>query len=89
VTVGISNSSLTKGGEEKLIFIKLLSVSQLNRHLTQNLPFPLFAKEGNVASLWRLFPAGGRQREVGRDFIKQSRYYNEAVNKISGLRYNL
>jgi hypothetical protein len=34
----------------------------LNRHLSQNLPFPLFAKEGDFASLWK--------REVGRDFMK-------------------
>jgi len=52
----------------------------LNRHLSQNLPFPLFAKEGDSTSLWRLFPAGGRQREVGRDSMKQCRYYYEAVD---------
>ena len=52
----------------------------MNRHLLQNLPFPLFAKEGDFTSLWRLFPAGGRQREVGRDSMKQCRYYYEAVD---------
>jgi hypothetical protein len=32
--------------------------------LNKNLPFPLFAKEGNIASLW--------QREVRRDFINNA-----------------
>ena len=31
----------------------------------ENLPYPLFAKEGNYPSLW--------QREVRRDFLKTSR----------------
>jgi len=44
----------------------------LNRHLSQNLPFPLFAKEGDFTSLWK--------REVGRDSMKQCRYYYEAVD---------
>jgi len=35
----------------------------LNTHLLKNLPFPLFAKEGFIPSLWK--------REVRRDFIKQ------------------
>jgi hypothetical protein len=30
-------------------------------HIPKNLPFPLFAKEGYIASLW--------QREVRRDFL--------------------
>jgi len=33
----------------------------LNGHLPENLPSPLFAKEGNYSSLWK--------REVRRDFI--------------------
>jgi len=42
---------------------------------------PLLAKEGYYSSLWRLFPAAGRQREVRRDFIKQCRHYFETVDK--------
>ena len=34
---------------------------KLNLHESENLPFPLFAKEGFKSSLW--------QREVRRDFI--------------------
>jgi hypothetical protein len=52
--------------------IALLRVSQLNLHKSENLPLPLFTKEGNTplnplliegnfSSLW--------QREVRRDFI--------------------
>ena len=52
----------------------LLRVSESNRHLLQNLPFPLFAKEGNFTSLW--------QREERRDFTKQCRHYYETVNKF-------
>jgi hypothetical protein len=37
--------------------------SKLKLHYTENLPSPLFAKEGNYSSL--------RQREVRRDFIDQ------------------
>ena len=38
----------------------------------KNLPFPLFAKEGNYSSRW--------QREGRRDFIKQCLHYFEAVH---------
>ena len=51
---------------------ELLRVSKLNGHGWQNLPLPLFAKEGYFPSLWK--------REVRRDFIKQCHYY-ETVNK--------
>jgi hypothetical protein len=34
---------------------------QVRMHIPKNLPFPLFAKEGYIASLW--------QREVRRDFL--------------------
>jgi hypothetical protein len=40
---------------------ELLRVLKLNRHKLENLPLPLFAKEGDKSSLW--------QREVRRDFI--------------------
>ena len=39
-------------------------------HSSENLPKPLFAKKGYSSSLWYLFPAESRQREVRRDFIK-------------------
>ena len=39
----------------------LLRVSKLNFNKSENLPFPLFAKEGYKSSIW--------QREVRRDFI--------------------
>jgi hypothetical protein len=41
--------------------------SKLKLHYPENLPSPLFAKEGNYSSL--------RQREVRRDFIDQRCYY--------------
>jgi len=40
----------------------LLTVSKLNWHAPENLPSPLFAKEGDLTSLW--------EREVRRDFIE-------------------
>jgi hypothetical protein len=44
----------------------------INRHYSENLPSPLFSKEGYYSSLW--------QREVRRDFIKQCFHYYETVN---------
>jgi hypothetical protein len=46
----------------------------LNFRGSQNSPctIPVFAKQGYCTSLWK--------REVRRDFIKQCRYYYEAVN---------
>src|SRR4030042_4480453 len=45
-------------------------------------PYGPAAKEGYFTSLWERFsPAGGRQREVRRDFIEQCRYYYETVYK--------
>jgi hypothetical protein len=40
----------------------LLRVLKWNLHRLENLPSPLFAKEGDYSSLW--------QREVRRDFMK-------------------
>jgi hypothetical protein len=42
----------------------------------ENLPSPLFAKEGYYSSLW--------QREVRRDFTNQCLHYFETVNKPEG-----
>jgi hypothetical protein len=39
--------------------IKILKASKLNSYKSENLPLPLFAKEGYKSSLW--------QREVRRD----------------------
>jgi hypothetical protein len=52
----------TNANDLKLSIHYLLTVSSLNAHLFENLPSPLFAKEGHYSSLW--------QREVRRDFIK-------------------
>jgi hypothetical protein len=46
----------------KCISRLLISASKLNFYESDNLPLPLFAKEGYKTSLW--------QREVRRDFIK-------------------
>jgi hypothetical protein len=43
---------------------RLLRISKLNLHRSENLPLPLFAKEGYKSSLW--------QREVRRDFINNN-----------------
>jgi hypothetical protein len=50
--------------------ILLLRVSQLNRHLSQNLPLPLFAKEGDFTSLWRLFPVVRQAKGGGEGFCQ-------------------
>jgi hypothetical protein len=42
----------------------LLRVSKLNLHESENLPLPLFTKEGCKSSLW--------QREDRRDFINNA-----------------
>jgi len=44
-------------------------------------PTPSLPKRGNP-SLWYLFPAESRQREVRRDFIKQCRYYYGPINNL-------
>jgi len=43
---------------------RLLRISKLNLHRSENLPLPLFTKEGYKSSLW--------QREVRRDFINNN-----------------
>ena len=48
---------------------------------------PPEAKEGYCSSLWYLFPAESRQREVRRDFIEQCRYYYETVYKSEGVNF--
>jgi len=45
------------------------------------------AEEGCFTSLWYLFPAESRQREVRRDFIEQCRYYYETVYKSEGVNF--
>jgi hypothetical protein len=50
-----------------------LRVSKLNLHESENLPSPLFAKEGYKTSLW--------QREVRRDFINNV-FTIEALAKV-------
>jgi hypothetical protein len=58
--------------------MKKSSKSQEVQRITVKSPLiPLFPKgETRVSSLWLLFPARGRQREVGRDFemAKQLQY---------------
>jgi len=44
----------------------------LNRHYPENLPSPLFTKEGDYSSLWK--------REVRRDFANKCFYYFETIN---------
>jgi len=34
-----------------------------------------------LSSLWYLFPAESRQREGGRDFVNQCRYYYGLISK--------
>ena len=62
----------------RLVLILSKSLSSLSY---ANYDTVSFAKEGYCSSLWYVFPVGGRQREVGRDFIKQCRHYYETVNK--------
>jgi len=50
-------------------------------------PYGPAAKEGCFTSLWYLFPAESRQREVRRDFIEQCRYYYETVYKSEGVNF--
>ena len=68
-------------GREKSTNKTVLRVSWLNGHYSENLPSPLFSKEGYYSSLW--------QREVRRDFIKQCFHYSETVNnREKGMRGN-
>ena len=46
----------------------------LKTWIIKNLPFPLFAKEGHIASLW--------QREVRRDFIDRCLHAYDRISKI-------
>ena len=50
-------------------------------------PYGPAAKEGCFTSLWYLFPAESRQREVKRDFIEQCLYYYETVYKSEGVNF--
>jgi hypothetical protein len=45
----------------------------LNSHLFENLPYPLFAKEGHYSSLW--------QREVRRAFYKKE-VMQDKINRL-------
>jgi hypothetical protein len=60
----------------------------LNRHYSENLPSPLFTKEGHYSSLFRTQADSPRrrQREVRRDFLNQCPHYFETVNKSYKLR---
>jgi hypothetical protein len=57
----------------------LLRVSKLNVHKSENLPLPLFAKEGDKTSLW--------QREVRRDFINNVVPIMRLLEPISKSKY--
>jgi hypothetical protein len=50
-----------KGGHDKSRKLSGLNAVKINLYKSENLPLPLFAKEGYKSSLW--------QREVRRDFI--------------------
>jgi len=47
----------------------------MNKHYSENLPSPLFAKEGRNSSLWK--------REGRRDFTNEYSFYFETVIKRS------
>jgi hypothetical protein len=71
-----------KSKEAKRIAFKDIKGLRIELTWITNLPSPLFAKEGCCSSLWYVFPAEGRQREVRRDFIIQWSYYY-TVNKVN------
>ena len=58
---------------EEAIFTKESIIKKTDR--CQNLPSPLFSKEGYCSSLW--------QREVRRDFTNQCLYYFQTVLLIT------
>jgi len=47
---------------------KTLEISPIDRLSQFFHSFPFSKGEANISSLWRFSPAGGRQREAGRDF---------------------
>jgi hypothetical protein len=47
----------------------------MNRHLHENLPYPLFTKEGDYSSLWK--------REGRRDFMNMCSHYYETIKNAN------